>query len=92
MRPARKLNENNYLNTYLQFEDRQAGVSVVYNPDKGQYYYNAYCIDQKLIKEIFTVEHDYLIDALELINDEFGTWEKKEFEEEKDGCGSCAAK
>ncbi len=38
-----------------------------------------------------SVEFEFLEDAIELINDEFSSWEKVDFEPEK-GCGTCAAK
>lgn len=87
---ARKLNEDNYSHTVLVFRDRQAGISEVYDPDDDRFTYNAYCIEKKLVKELFTREYDFLSDALDAINEEFGTWDAESFD--KKGCGSCAAK
>lgn len=86
-----KLTSENYDKSFLQFRDRQAGVGVVYCPEENKYFYNSYCIETKVLKELMSVEFDFLEDALELVNDEFSTWEKVDFEPEK-GCGSCAAK
>lgn len=86
-----KINDENYANTVLIFRDRQAGVCEIYDPFEEKYSYNAYCLEKKLLKELWSKEFDYLEDAIESVNEEFGTWEKEEFEEEK-GCGSCVAK
>jgi len=86
-----KLNEENYGHSVLVFRDRQAGVSEIYDPESECYSYNAYCMEKKLVKELFTCEYEFLEDALMAINEEFGTWELESFEEDK-GCGSCAAK
>ncbi|MCX6108394.1 MAG: hypothetical protein NTZ90_02170 [Proteobacteria bacterium] len=84
------LTEDNYEHTVLVFRDRQAGVSEVYDPVLGRFSYNAYCLEKKLLKELFSCEYDFLADALEVINAEFGTWPTESFD--KKGCGSCAAK
>ena len=86
-----KLNEENYLHTVLVFRDRQAGVSEIFDPASETYSYNAYCLEKKLVEELFTCEYDFLSDALDVVNQEFGTWEAESFEEKK-GCGSCVAK
>ena len=44
------------------------------------------------MKELFTVEFDFLDDALQLINDEFGSWEIDSLGTEKSECGSYVAK
>jgi hypothetical protein len=85
-----KITTENYPYTVLTFRDRQAGVSVVFDPFRERYYYNAYCVEKKLLKELFSCEYDYLDDALNTINDEFGSWEVSSFD--KKGCGSCVAK
>lgn len=87
-----RLNPQNYESNTLRFGDRQAGVSLVYDPDEDRYYYNAYCVETKLLKELFAVEHHFLEDALETINEEFGTWELESFDQKTNDCGSCAAK
>ena len=87
----KKLNEENYGHSTLVFRDRQAGVSEIYDPEFNRYSYNAYCMEKKLVKELFTCEYEFLEDALHAINEEFGTWELESFEEDK-GCGSCVAK
>lgn len=87
-----QLTEENYESDYLRFQDRQAGVSLVYDPYEERYYYNAYCVEMKLVKELFSVEYRFLEEALETINDEFGTWELVSFDKKKSGCGSCVAK
>lgn len=86
------LTEENFLQKAFRFRDRQAGVSLIFDPDTQVYTYNAYCLEIQLLKELFTVEHDFLEDALKLINDEFGTWELKDLVPEQSGCGSCVAK
>lgn len=86
------LTEENFTAKAFRFRDRQAGVSLIFDPEREVYTYNAYCLEIQLLKELFTVEHDYLEDALKLINDEFGTWELKDLAPEKSGCGSCVAK
>ncbi|MFW7380110.1 MAG: hypothetical protein ACOH5I_14950 [Oligoflexus sp.] len=87
-----QLTVDNYLHKAFRFQARQAGVSVIYNPETELYTYNAYCLETEIMKELFTVEHDYLEDAIELINQEFGNWELVDLAEEKTGCSSCAAK
>lgn len=92
-RPLReKLTVDNYTDKVLSFRDRQAGVSVIYDPEIEGYTYNAYCLEKKLLKELFTCEYDYLEDALDVVNSEFGTWELVGLGEDTGGCGSCAAK
>ena len=87
-----RLTEENYDSSFLRFHDRQAGVSLVYDPHEGRYYYNAYCAEAKILKQLFSVEYVFLEQALETINDEFGTWELVSFDPKKSGCGSCVAK
>jgi len=79
------------MHSYLRFNDRQAGVSAVFCPSEQKFYYNAYCLEMKVLKELMSVEFEFLDDALDLINEEFSTWDTVDFEPEK-GCGSCAAK
>jgi hypothetical protein len=86
------LTDQNYLEKILRFEDRQAGVSVIFDPHTERFSYNAYCLETQVMKELFSVEHDYLDDALELINSEFGAWELVDLSAKNSGCGSCAAK
>lgn len=86
-----KLNVDNFMHSYLRFNDRQAGVSAVFCPSEQKFYYNAYCLEMKVLKELMSVEFEFLDDALDLINEEFSTWDTVDFEPEK-GCGSCAAK
>lgn len=75
----------------LTFRDRQAGVSVVYDPLKDAFSYNAYCLEKKLLKDIYAKEFGFLQDALDHINSEFGTWEVSDLTK-KAGCGTCVAK
>jgi hypothetical protein len=84
------LTEENYDHTVLVFRDRQAGVSEIFDPETGTFTYNAYCLEKKLMKELFTCEYEFLTDALYAINEEFGTWTPESFD--KKGCGSCVAK
>ena len=88
---AAKITDENFGHTVLTFRDRQAGIGLVYDPDVERYFYNVYCVETKLMKEIFTCEYEYLSEALENLNAEFGTWESQAFDEKK-GCGSCVAK
>ena len=85
------LTVDNYTTTVLVFRDRQAGVSEVFDPDTGTYSYNAYCLEKKLLKELYTAEYDFLDDALGAINGEFGNWATESFEKKK-GCSDCVAK
>lgn len=84
------LTPENWEHSYLQFQDRQAGVSLVYSAEEDCYYYNAYCLEMKILKDLLSVEFDFLSDALSFINNEFHTWTLKEHGES--GCSSCAAK
>jgi len=86
-----KLTADNFDHTILKFRDRQAGVSVIFDPESEVYSYNAYCLETKLMKELFTCEYEFLDDALECINEEFGTWETESFDKKK-GCSTCVAK
>jgi hypothetical protein len=86
----KKITEDNYTHTVLTFRDRQAGISEIYDPEAEQFTYNVYCLERVLMKELYTCEYDYLTDALDVLNEEFGTWEAESFD--KKGCGSCAAK
>lgn len=86
------LNEENYLHSYLRFNDRQAGISVIYDPKKSEFSYNAYCIETKILKELVTVEFDFLEDGLSFVNSEFEGWTLEEFKSEESGCGNCSAK
>lgn len=88
---AQKITAENYDHTILVFRDRQAGISEVYDPFDDRFHYNAYCLERKLMKELYTTEFEFLEDALTHINDEFGTWEPESFDQKK-GCGSCVAK
>jgi hypothetical protein len=83
-----RLTEDNYSEKILRFRDRQAGISLVYDPDDDVFTYNAYCLEIKLMKELFTTEHEFLEDALELINDEFGSWELEKVGTKED-CSTC---
>lgn len=85
------LTEDNYTSMALGFRDRQAGVSLIYDPETMGYTYNAYCIETKLFKELFTAEYTFLADALNMINGEFGTWELVRLDGKKN-CTSCVAK
>lgn len=89
-----KLTQQNFLEKVFNFRDRQAGVSVIFDPHNSRFSYNAYCLEKQIMKELFTVEHEYLEDALDLINKEFGSWELTDLSNEKknNGCGSCVAK
>jgi hypothetical protein len=86
-----KLTVDNYSYTVLRFRERQAGVSAIYDPAHMSYTYNAYCLETKLLQDLFTCEYDFLEDAIFAINEEFGSWEIEDLSDQK-GCGSCAAK
>ena len=88
-----KLTDDNYLDKVLKFRDRQAGVSVIYDPDTQGFLYNAYCLETKIMKELVAVEHNDTQAAVDFINDEFGTWELTDVHETSgSGCSSCVAK
>lgn len=87
-----KMDAENFQEKAFRFRDRQAGVSIIYDPERLAFSYNAYCLETKIMKELFTVEFDFLDDALELMNDEFGSWELFDLSEKSSGCGSCVAK
>jgi hypothetical protein len=87
-----KMTVENFQEKAFRFRERQAGVSIIYDPDAEAFTYNAYCLETKIMKELFTVEFDYLDDALELMNDEFGSWELFDLSEKSSGCASCVAK
>ncbi len=85
-----QLTAENYTSEFLTFEDRQAGISLVFCPDELRFFYNVYCLERTLLKEIFSVEFEFLEDALTTVNEEFGTWTLKSYD--KKGCGTCVAK
>ncbi|NRA62914.1 MAG: hypothetical protein HRU19_00440 [Pseudobacteriovorax sp.] len=87
-----RITDENYMDKVYQFRDRQAGISVIYDPNHDRFLYNAYCLETKIMKELVTVEHDDVQAAIDLINEEFGTWELRDVHETKSGCGSCVAK
>ncbi len=86
-----KLTEENFSHSILSFRDRQAGVSSIFDPEADRYTYNAYCIESRLLTELFTCEYEFLSDAVAAINEEFGQWELVDLSA-KSGCGSCVAK
>ncbi|MBC61073.1 MAG: hypothetical protein CMP11_01345 [Zetaproteobacteria bacterium] len=83
------ITEDNYINSYLRHNTRQAGISLVYSPNEERYYYNVYCIEMDLLKELMSVEVEYLSEAIDLINSEFGTWELKDYEKQEKSCSTC---
>ena len=85
------ITSENYMSHYLRFRDRQAGISIVFDHTTSSYLYNVYCIEAKVMRELFSKEHQYLEDAVLSLHDEFGTWELVDFEV-KSECGSCVAK
>lgn len=87
-----KVTADNYTYSYLEFGDRQAGVGLVYSPEEDRYFYNVYCLERTLLKELMSVEFEFLEDALESLTQEFGSWSLKELEEKKSGCSTCVAK
>lgn len=86
------LTPENFLHTALRFKDRQAGVSLIYDPESQRYTYNAYCLETQLMKELFTCEYEDLEEALAVIQSEFGTWEVFDLTQKNSGCSSCVAK
>ena len=85
------LTDENFTYCHYNWNTRQAGIGLIFDPERNRYVYNAYCIETELLKELFTCEYDHLDEALEVINAEYGNWEFKNVEDKK-GCGSCAAK
>lgn len=86
-----KIDSSNYTYKVFMFEDRQAGIGLVYDPFSEKFNYNVYCLETKLMKEIYSEEFNFLDDAIEHVHDEFGQWKLTEFQEES-SCGSCSAK
>jgi len=87
-----KLTNENYTTNFLQFEKRQAGVNVVFSPADDRFYYNAYCIETSLLTELMSVEYEFLEDAINMVNSDFGSWSLKDFDPKQKDCGSCSAK
>lgn len=85
------LTEENFVDNAFIFRDRQAGVSPIYDPDTELYSYNAYCLETKLMKEIYSKEFQFLSEALDFINEEFGNWSLDNLST-KNGCSTCSAK
>ena len=69
-----QLKQKNFLHSCLAFEDRQAGVSIIYCHIEDKYFYNVYCMDVKILKDLMSVEFNNLDEALDYVNEEFGTW------------------
>ena len=89
---SKKLTNENYFDNAFVFRDRQAGISIIYDGNTSLYSYNAYCLETKIMKELFSKEFQFLDDALEFINDEFGNWDMVSLNTSDKGCGSCHAK
>jgi hypothetical protein len=53
-----QLNDQNFMEKVYRFEDRQAGVSLIYDPIDNIFTYNAYCLETHIMKELFTVEQE----------------------------------
>lgn len=89
-----QLTDENYSYKVYRFGDRQAGISLVFDPIDDAFAYNAYCVETKLLKELYSSEFEFLEDAVEHINQEFGTWELASFDAkaEDSGCGGCSNK
>ncbi|MDE3269114.1 MAG: hypothetical protein OYH77_02390 [Pseudomonadota bacterium] len=79
----------NYTYCYYVFRSRQAGVTAIYDPTQQLYVYNSYCLEQKLLKEIYSIEFGFLDDALAHINTEFGNWEFRNILLKKPACNGC---
>jgi len=92
MTTENQLTQENYSSHFLRFQKRQAGISLIYSDKDSQFYYNAYCVETELLKELFSVEYEFLDDALKTINDEFSTWELIPYDKEKSSCSTCVAK
>ncbi len=88
---ANSITAENFEYSYFKFNDRQAGISLVFDHETQSYLYNVYCLETKILKELFGCEYEFLDDALEIVNSEFGTWPLIEVPE-KTGCGSCSNK
>jgi hypothetical protein len=86
-----KLTSSNFDHAILRFRERQAGIGVIYDPDDDKFTYNAYCLETKLLEELYSCEFEFLDDALDVINQEFGSWELVDLSA-KEGCGTCVAK
>ena len=49
-----QIDADNFQTHYLRFRDRQAGISLIYEASQNSYRYNVYCLETKLLKEIFS--------------------------------------
>ena len=85
----KKLASENYTYCFFRFRDRQAGVTEIFDPLANLYRYNSYCLEQKLLKEIYSAEFAFLEDALAHTNAEFGNWEFQDITLKKSDCASC---
>ena len=86
-----KITPENFLHSALTFRERQAGVSLVFDPSTDLYSYNVYCVETKIFKELLTCEFTDLDEALSTVNSEFAAWEYLDLQK-KEGCGTCVAK
>ena len=86
-----KITHENFLHSALVFRERQAGVSLVFNPGNDLFTYNVYCIETKMMVELMTCEFNDIDEALTTVNSEFATWEYLDMQK-KEGCGTCVAK
>jgi hypothetical protein len=87
-----KLTRDNYEFQVLRSRARQAGVSLIYDPERDEFTYNAYCLELKLLKELFTQEFETLDEALSCIHEEFGSWQLADAAvplPSAAGCGGC---
>jgi hypothetical protein len=92
---APKITEENYETHVLRSRARQAGVSLIFDPDRESFIYNTYCLELKLLKELFTHEYDSLKEALDSLHEEFGSWQLAEvgtpLPSASKGCGGCSS-
>ena len=80
------LTQENFATMALHHRDRQAGVSMIYDPHQDIFVYNAYCIELKLLKELFSRECATLDEALAVINEEFAGWQLRELAQSGGAC------
>ena len=89
---SEEITDENYLTHVLRFRDRQAGISVVYDPQTDDFSFVASAVETQQLVELWSAEYPNLDAAVAAVNSEFGTWELTSLgKKDSAGCGTCAA-